>query len=50
MVVPRHFFKIIPHNYFKLICCTSINGQTTARHGPDARGLQLWLRHVMPAC
>jgi hypothetical protein len=39
------FLQITPYNYFKLICCTPIDGQTTARHGPDARGP----RHVMPA-
>jgi hypothetical protein len=43
------FSQITPHSYFKLICCTSIDGQT-ARHGPDARGSQLWPRYVMSAC
>jgi hypothetical protein len=44
------FLQITPHSYFKLIRCTPIDGQTVARHGPDARGPQLWPRHVMPAC
>jgi hypothetical protein len=39
-----------PHSYFKLIHCTLIDGQTATRHRPDARGPQLWSRHVMPAC
>jgi hypothetical protein len=50
MVVPRHLFTNNPHSYFKLIRCTPIDDQTVARHGPDARGPQLWLSHVMPAC
>jgi hypothetical protein len=44
------FLQITPYSYFKLIRRTPIDGQTTARHGPDARGPQLWPRHVMPAC
>jgi hypothetical protein len=44
------FLQITPHNYFKLICCTPIDDQTVARHGPDARGPQLWPRHIMLAC
>jgi hypothetical protein len=39
------FLQITPHSYFKLICCTPIDDQTAAQHGP-----QLWPRHVMPAC
>jgi hypothetical protein len=35
------FLQITPHSYFKLIHCTLIDGQTAARHGPDARGPQL---------
>jgi hypothetical protein len=49
-VVQRHFFTNNPHSYFKLIRCTPIDGQTAARHGPDARGPQLWPKHVMSAC
>jgi hypothetical protein len=30
------FLQRTPHSYFKLICCTSIDGQTAARHEPDA--------------
>jgi hypothetical protein len=48
-VAPRHFLQITPHSYFKLTC-TPIDGQTATRHGPDARGPQLWPRHVMPTC
>jgi hypothetical protein len=44
------FLQINPHNYFKLIHCMSINGQTAVRHGPDARAPQLWPMHVMLAC
>jgi hypothetical protein len=48
---PSSFFlQITPHSYFKLTRCTPIDGQTATRHGPDARGPQLWLRHVMPTC
>jgi hypothetical protein len=43
------FLQITPHIYSKLIRCTPIDGQTTARHGPDARRPQLWPKHVMPA-
>jgi hypothetical protein len=32
------FLQITSHSYFKLIRCTPIDGQTTARHRPDARG------------
>jgi hypothetical protein len=41
------FLQITPHIYFKLIRYTPIDGQTAARHGPDARGQQLWPRHVL---
>jgi hypothetical protein len=44
------FLQITTHSYFKLIRYTAIDDQTAARHGPDARGPQLWLSHVMPAC
>jgi hypothetical protein len=44
------FLQITPHSYFKLTRCTPIDGQTAARHGPDAREPQFWPRHVMPAC
>jgi hypothetical protein len=50
IVVSRHLFQITLYNYFKLIRCTSIDGQTAARHGPDTHGPQLWARHVMSAC
>jgi hypothetical protein len=39
------FLQITPHNYFKLICCTTIDGQMATWHGPDARGTQLWPKH-----
>jgi hypothetical protein len=48
-VVPYHFLQITTHSYSKLIRCTPIDGQTTARHRPNARGPQLWPKHVMPA-
>jgi hypothetical protein len=35
-VVLRHL-QITPNSYFKLICCTPIDGQTVTQHGPDAR-------------
>jgi hypothetical protein len=44
------FLQMTPYSYFKLIRCTFIHGQTAARQGPDARGPQLWHRHVMAAC
>jgi hypothetical protein len=40
------FLQITSHSYFKLIRCMPINDQMVARHGPDARGPQLWPRHV----
>lgn len=55
------FLQITPHIYFKLTRCTPvpsaqptstsqntpphIDGQTAARHGSNARRLQLWPRH-----
>jgi hypothetical protein len=39
------FLQITHHSYFKLICCTPIDGQTAARHGPDAR-VVAQARHV----
>jgi hypothetical protein len=65
MVVPRHIFTNNSSHLFEInpmhvIRCTQptstsqntpphIDGQTTVRHEPDARGPQLWPRHDMPA-
>jgi hypothetical protein len=41
IVFPRHLFTNNLSQLFQINRCTPIDGQTTARHGPDARGPQL---------